>query len=69
MPQAAVKHSAWATRVARRLAVILAGALIFQKALTALNGVGVALSLGGVLAFLATSAASPPRKQNDKHSD
>ena len=49
--------------VARRLAVILAGALIFRKALSTLNCVGVALSLGGVLAFLAASADAPPPKR------
>ena len=42
--------------VARRLAVIISGALFFQKALSAFNGVGIALSLGGTLCFMFMSS-------------
>ena len=44
------------TDVARRLAIIVTGALLFRKPLTPLNATGVLLSLGGVVCFLAATS-------------
>ena len=52
--------------VARRLAIILSGAIIFHKVLTPLNGLGVGLSAIGVICFLVASAEAPPRKRRKR---
>lgn len=51
------------TDIARRLTIIVAGAILFSKELTTLNVLGILLALGGVLwySWLGTARPSPPK--------
>ena len=50
--------------IARRVAIIMTGAVVFQKPLTTMNWVGIAVALGGVLWYTyidsQLSQAKPP---------
>lgn len=47
------------TDIARRLTIIIAGAILFSKALTTLNVLGITLALGGVLWYTCLSTLRP----------
>mmetsp|Transcript_19331 Transcript_19331/g.58094 ORF Transcript_19331/g.58094 Transcript_19331/m.58094 type:complete len:335 (+) Transcript_19331:206-1210(+) len=47
------------TDIARRLTIIVAGAIFFSKDLTALNVIGILLALGGVLWYSVLGTAPP----------
>lgn len=52
--------------VARRVAIILAGALIFRKPVSPLNALGAALAFGGVLCFVLASSAHASKQGSQK---
>ncbi len=51
--------------IARRVAIIMTGAVVFQKPLTTMNWVGIAVALGGVLWYSFIDSQLAPSKPQE----
>jgi multidrug transporter EmrE-like cation transporter len=49
--------------IARRVAIIATGAVVFDKPLTSLNWIGISVALGGVLWYSLAVETPPPAKK------